>query len=229
MKKNMKNLTALVMLLGAGFVFAQQGVIKEITGTVELKPAGAASFVAAKAGDQVAPNTIISTSFKSTAVVAVGSATLTIKPLTRLSLTEIQQMQGSEHLNVILQSGRITADVKPPPNTKIDMSVRSPTVTASVRGTVFEFDTMTLRVIEGTVAYSGNDGGIMLVSTGGTSQIDTVTGRTADPIETGAAALVPPAPGGAKETAGGAGTTITGIGTVGQPDNRIDYTMEFVF
>jgi hypothetical protein len=67
-------------------------------------------------------------------------------------------------------------------------------VTASVRGTVFEFDTINLRVNEGTVAYSGSRGRPMLVSAGNASTVDLVSGRVADPIVVAGAELLPPAP-----------------------------------
>jgi hypothetical protein len=216
MKKQMI-LTALFFSAALG-LFAQQGILKEISGTVELKPAGASAFVIAKKGDTIAPNTIVSTGFKSTAVITVGSTTLTVRPVTRLSLAEISQSQGMESLNVNLQTGRVRAEVKPPVGTRADMTVRSPSATASVRGTEFEFDTTTLRVIEGTVAYSGNSGTVMLVSAGGTSQIDPVSRQAADPIETSAAALLPPPPAGASEQSTRPGSL-----------NTVEFTIELSF
>jgi hypothetical protein len=197
----MKKQTLLIMafLSAALGAFAQQGIIKELTGTVELKPAGASAFVSAKQGDTVAQNTVISTGFKSTAVITVGSATITVKPITRLSLAEISQGQGSERLGVNLQAGRIRAEVKPPAGMRADMSVKGPSVTASVRGTEFELDTYSLTVIEGTVAFSGTNGGIMMVSGGGSSHVDPVTLRAVDPVIEGAAALRPLLPVGADE------------------------------
>jgi hypothetical protein len=199
-RKKMKKQTALVIIfvtvtLG---LFAQQGSIRDLSGTVELKPAGAAAFIAAKAGDRIAANTIISTGFKSTAVINVGSATLMVQPLTRMSMAEIFQAQGSERLDIQLQSGRIRVEVRPPAGTRADTSVRTPVATASVRGTIFDIDSFSLRVVEGKVAYRGKDDVVVLVRTGGSSQIDPVTGRAADPVETSAAALLPPLPAGAE-------------------------------
>jgi hypothetical protein len=44
---------AVLILFCAAQVFAQTGVIKEMTGTVELKRAGQSAFVPAKAGDTI--------------------------------------------------------------------------------------------------------------------------------------------------------------------------------
>jgi len=203
----MKKLLIIAVFFAAAIgAFAQQsGVIKEVYGTVELKPAGAAAFVPAKAGDPVAPNTVVSTSFRSLASILVGSTTLTVRAITRMTLTEIVDAQGTELLKIELQAGRIRANIKPPAGTRANMSVKSPIATASVRGTEFDFDTCSVTVYNGVVEFSGNNGPIMLISAGGSSQVDTVTGRAADPIETGAAALLPPVPAGADETGGTAG------------------------
>jgi hypothetical protein len=199
----MKKLFVLTMFLTAALgLFAQQGSIRNMAGTVELKPAGAAAFVTAKIGDQVAAKTIISTGFKSTAIITVGSTTIAIQALTRMSLTEIIQAQGTEKVDIQLQSGRVRVEVRPPVGTRADTSVKTPSATASVRGTIFEMDTFGLTVTEGTVAYTGNDGVVVLVQAGGASRIDPVTGRAVDPVETGAAALTPPLPAGADSSDG---------------------------
>jgi hypothetical protein len=60
-----------------------------------------------------------------------------------------------------------------------------------VRGTSFEFDTQSLRVFEGTVAFSGSRGAAMPVGAGFTSEVSD-KGRAADPIETYIEELLPP-------------------------------------
>ena len=194
----MKRITMVIlMLLCAVIGFAQNGVITELTGTVELKASGQADFVPAKAGDTVARDTVISTGFKSTALISAGSTVLAVRPLTRLSLSEISSSAGTEALNVNLQAGRVRVDVKPPTGAKASMTVQSPTATASVRGTSFEFDTHSLTVLEGAVAFQGSQGGVMMVNAGSTSEVN-ANGRSADPIQTYAAQLVPASPAGSE-------------------------------
>jgi hypothetical protein len=173
---------------------AQNGVIKDLTGTVELKPAGAANFTKARAGDEIATDTVVSTGFKSTATIIVGSATIIARPLTRLTLTEIARVQETESINVNLQAGRVRIDVSPPSGTKADFKVISPTATASVRGTSFELDTHNLWVSNGTVLYQGRMGAAMPVSAGSASEVNTTTSRVLDPIEIHLSELLPPAP-----------------------------------
>ena len=131
----------LFFLLNTGMgLFAQSGTIREISGTVELKHAGTSDFVAASIGDRVNQDTVISTGFRSTALVEVGSTVIAVRPLTKLSLTEISSSGGAENLNVSLQTGRVRVDVNPPAGTRASMTVSGPSATASVRGTSFSFD-----------------------------------------------------------------------------------------
>jgi len=161
----MKKLILALILACIGFatqspiaMFAQTGVIRELSGTVELKNAGQANFTVAKVGDRVNQDTVISTSLKSNALIEVGSTIISVRPLTRLTLTEIQASGGVETLNVNLQAGRVRVDVNPPAGTKTSMTVSSPNTTASVRGTSFFFDTRNLQVEQGTVLFKGNRG-----------------------------------------------------------------------
>jgi hypothetical protein len=178
--------------------FAQEAIIRDMTGTVELKAPGSAVWTPAAPGAVLARNTAISTGFKSTAVLLVGNSTLTVRPLTRLTLEELTRSQGDEQVSLHIQTGRIRAEVTPPAGGKINFAVRSPSATASVRGTTFDFDTINLDVDNGTVQYSGVDGRSVMVYAGGSSTIDSVSGRAAEPQETAAAEQIPTLPPGAE-------------------------------
>jgi len=215
--------TALVfflMLIGLS-VFAQTGVIRQLSGTVELKAAGTSAYVPAKAGDELRQDTVISTGFKSTALVELGSAMITVRPLTRLTLTEIKATAGAETLNVNLQAGRVRVDVNPPAGTKTAMAVTSPIATASVRGTSFDFDTRNLHVNHGTVSFHGNRGKPMLVSGGSNSQVKE-DGKTEDPIVTKGRRLRPLPPVGADTSSGAAGGST--VHTNGVFSIELDYS-----
>jgi len=161
-----------LFLMGISFcVFAQNGVIRESSGTVEVKKAGAAGYVPAKAGDTVSQDTVIYTGLRSTALVEVGSTVIAVRPLTRLTLTEIRASVGEETLNMSLQAGRVRVDVNPPAGSRATMSINSPIATASVRGTSFYFDTRNLRVEKGTVLFKGNRGYTIQAGAGTTSMV----------------------------------------------------------
>ena len=187
----MKKIICLSVFLAAcGMLFAQnyQAVIKDFTGKVEIKNAGDNAWKEAKKGDVLQKNTLISTGFKSTAILTIGNSTLTVKPLTRLSLEEIARADNAEEVKVYLSAGRVRADVTPPAGGRTDFSVRSPSATASVRGTSFEFDSVSLKVIGGKVNFAGRSGKSMDVSAGETSQVSDSGGAASAPQETVATA-----------------------------------------
>jgi len=172
--------TAVFITLVVCGAFCQNGVIRELTGEVELKRSGSSAFVPASAGDAVASNTIVSTGFRSTAIIAIGSSLITVRPLTRLTLAEIQSAESSENISVNLQAGRVRVEVKPAAGTKTNLNVQSPSATASVRGTTFEMDTRNLRGIEGKVMLSGASGASVMV-TGGNSSSSNIDGTVSNP------------------------------------------------
>jgi len=198
----MKRTTLAIFLILAGVcAFAQSGVIRELSGTVELKAQGASAYTAAKAGDEIKQDTIISTGFKSTALVALGSTMITVRPLTRLTMKEIQATSGTETINVNLQAGRVRVDVNPPAGTRASVAVASPMATASVRGTSFEFDTRNLRVNHGKVSYNGKDGKLKQVDAGSATRLDE-DGNALDPIVITIAELLPQSPSGTETQSG---------------------------
>ena len=179
-----KTILAFFLVLITLSVFAQAGVIRQVSGTVELKHSGAADFVAAEIGDEVRQDTIVSTGFRSTALIEVGnSALITVRALTRLALTEISAAAGTETINANLQAGRIRVDVNPPAGTRASMTVSSPSATASVRGTTIFFDGKNLGVIGGMANFQGQKGPPVLVGDGFSSGISTA-GKPSAPMYT---------------------------------------------
>ena len=163
----MKNifLVFLMLSLTAYGLYSQNGVILEITGNVELKPAGSSSFIAANSGDEIAPDTIISTGFNSTAVISAGNSIITIYPLAYLSL--------AENSAINLQTGRIKVDTDPSLCAITNFTVRSPALstksspdTTVIQGTNFEFNTFNTTVNGGKVTFSGASGPAVIVNEG---------------------------------------------------------------
>jgi ferric-dicitrate binding protein FerR (iron transport regulator) len=209
-----KNVLIIVLVLAAASAYAQSGVIKELAGTVEIKGVASAVFVPAKAGDQVKEDTVISTGFKSSALIEVGSTVIAVRPLTRLTLKEIKASQGSETFNVSLQTGRIRVDVNPPAGAKASMAVVSPTATASVRGTSFEFDTKNLHVNNGNVILRGARSQGTLITAGFNATTD-ISGNAVNPLDFGIDAYKPQTPVGTQPNTAPSAATVTPV----NPDN----------
>jgi hypothetical protein len=201
MRNVMKALIVCVCVFAAAEVFgqtAEMAVVRELVGTVEMKAPGKAEWEPVRPGQRLSADTLISTGFKSTANIVLGDSVLTVRPLTRLSITEISRHAEGDRVDLNLRAGRVRAEVKPPSGRSVDFSIRSPAITASVRGTVFELDPLNLRVSEGTVEFSGASGAAVLVDSGGSSFVDGSGGRPVSPAEAAVAGLRPELPQGAE-------------------------------
>ena len=205
----------LVLILVGTLAFAQSGVIREVSGTVEMRGARASAFVPANVGDRVGEDTIISTGVRSSAIIEVGSSLLTVRPLTRLALAEISSAAGTETLNVNLQAGRVRVDINPPAGTRASMTVVGPQSTASVRGTSFELDTRNLQVISGNVVFKGNQGQGTPIKAGASSTVG-AGGYAVNPVSAGlVASLRPTAPVGSQSNSSSAPTRIGSVESPG--------------
>ncbi|MDR0450167.1 MAG: FecR domain-containing protein [Treponema sp.] len=222
---NMKCINALLFITftAAGIAAQTPGqnpgaILRELSGRVEVMTPGSAVWVPAEAGMAIEQAALVSTGFRSTATLALGNSTITVQPLTRLSLEEIIELQGNEQVSVYLRTGKVRAEVRPPVAGKIDFTVRSPVVTASVRGTVFDFDTVNLNVTEGRVEFAAA-GSLALVREGEASSADETRFTVSAPAEEKAAALSPALPPGTER--GGAGGGASPI----NPQGSLDLTL----
>jgi len=193
----MKKIIIAVLLITTitAAVFCQNGIIRELTGNVEIKRARAPDFVPASVGDLISPDTIVSTGFRSTAIIEIGSSVITVRPLTRLSLADIQTTETTEDVNINLQTGRIRVEVKPPAGTRANMTVQSPAVTASVRGTEYEFDTYNLTGKSGKVMLNGTAGPAVIIF-GENSSFPNADGTISNPAVLAAQSTQTPPPAG---------------------------------
>ena len=156
-------------------------VLKELAGTVEIKKANSDIWETASQGQTLAWDTVISTGFRSTAVVTLGNSLITLRPLSRISIVELSQAQGIEKTELFLQTGKVRADVNLLEGSQTEFVIRSPNATNSVRGTTFEFDTILLTVYEGTVEFKSLSNYIAMIDAGAFSKIDERTGRITSP------------------------------------------------
>lgn len=143
---------ATLIALGATAAWAEEAyaTFSEVSGKVEFQVSGGA-WKPAKIGDKVHAGDIVSTGFKSTAILAIDKTTIAVKAITRMTLKDLVKTAGGTSTTLYLLSGRIKADVPPQPGQTQDFKVTSPTATASVRGTSFEFDGVNLVVDRGSV------------------------------------------------------------------------------
>jgi hypothetical protein len=224
----MKNVfIALVMglVIGSGTgLFAQTALLRELTGTVEIKAPGSAVWAPAKAGMAIDRAASISTGFKSTALIALGNSVVTVRPLTRLTLEELVTNQdGNEQVAVYLRTGKVRAEVTPPSGRKTDFTVKSPSATASVRGTVFEFDTTQLNVIEGRVQFQSSSGSLASVRAGEASAVNETSAALTSPREEATGAFAPELPAGLDKGKTGVSVPVQGEDLSGNLGSEIKW------
>jgi hypothetical protein len=167
---------ALMMAVMAALsVPAQEtAVIQELFGTVELKDPGS-GWRAAFVGDRLEESSVISTGFKSAAVVALGDSTLFVYPLTRLSLRELGGSGGGGEAVLDLHTGRVRADLRPSPGHGV--TLQAPAAAVSAQEASFDFDTVNLQVSAGAAALSGSANPGRSIRVGGGAETHVRAGR----------------------------------------------------
>ena len=188
----------LLFALSAAFAqeatIPQEATIRELAGTVELQRAGTQAWENAAQGQAVLPDTVISTGFRSYALLGIGDSLINVRPLTRLAVKELSSGGETETLNASLNAGRVKADINPPPGTRASVTIQAPMAVSSVRGTSFEMGLLELWVMEGSVEYKGISGPPVIIDSGGYSYINEKTRWAVPPIESLRAVLDPDLP-----------------------------------
>ncbi|MBN2442527.1 MAG: FecR domain-containing protein [Spirochaetales bacterium] len=150
----MKKIFCIIILLSvvcAAFA-AQTATIKEINGKVKIKLPGKDWEIAA-VNMEISKGTTISTSFKSEAVLDLGSSYITVKPLTRMKLEELLEREDTIETDIYLNFGKVSAEVKTAGDKTHDFKLKSPVSTAAVRGTKFDYDMFSVLVENGIVFF----------------------------------------------------------------------------
>lgn len=140
-----KTLFVLILLLAAVSAFALNAKVLDVVGKVEVQEAG--GWVAVAPGTVLGPGAVLSTGFNSEAVIKIDETTITVKALTRLTVEKLYEQEGNKASSFYLDAGALAADVKSAENKKVSFQVKTPAVTASVRGTSGD---LTVNTIVGT-------------------------------------------------------------------------------
>ena len=133
----MKKLICLFLfsfLIGTfSFASNEVAVVNSVVGKVEIQLNE--NWVQIKNGDILTPGTVISTGFRSSAVLYIGKSLIEVRALTRLTIEEIVEQNQNYNTAMFLDAGNIKADIKKSDNKRVGFKVRTSVATASVRGT----------------------------------------------------------------------------------------------
>lgn len=198
MKKSYFIIVLIMIISGA---LSASATVKSFNGKVKVKLTPTSSWSRINVGDSLPANTLVSTGFNSTLVLELNNSTLEVLPLTRMTVSEVAESNDRISTELFLQGGKIKADVKRAKGLTNDFTIKSPVATASVRGTSFEFTGNTLTVLEGVVAFGAperqldegadpeteDQGSLVAVKAGGSSQLVSIDGKPIDPAVMAAA------------------------------------------
>ena len=113
--------------------FTLDAVVVSVLGKAEVQTSK--GWQPMKTGAKLTAGTLVSTGFKSQAVLSIGKSTVTVQPLSRLTIEQLTERADSDVSKIYLDAGSIKADIKAAENKRVGFTVKSPVATASVRGT----------------------------------------------------------------------------------------------
>lgn len=156
---------AFVFATFASSAFAMDATVVSAKGKAEFQNGGN-SWVALKAGDTLSQGSVIQTGFKSEVVLKIKESTVTVAPLSRITLQSLVEREGldgakgKDETAIFLDTGSLKSNVQKSADRRVGFTVRSPVATASVRGTEFDFSTkykgVNLTTHQGAVAFWKN-------------------------------------------------------------------------
>ena len=156
MKLSFKFLPLLAFAVFAGFsASALEAKFVSVEGKVEILEGG--MWIPVEEGDIIQERgAVISTGFKSNAVVSVKETNFTLGPLTRITIENMVAMENKDSTQIYIDSGSLKANVSSSDGRKVGFKVRSAVATASVRGTEFKVTSSgRLSVTQGLVSFGG--------------------------------------------------------------------------
>ena len=156
MKLSFKFLPLLAFAVFAGSsASALEAKFVSIEGKVEILEGG--MWIPVEEGDIIQEKgAVISTGFKSNAVVSVKGTNFTLGPLTRITIENMVAMENKDSTQIYIDSGSLKANVSSSDGRKVGFKVRSAVATASVRGTEFRVTSSgRLSVTQGLVSFGG--------------------------------------------------------------------------
>ena len=118
--------------------FADKAVVLSVTGKVEVERNGA--WVPLQKDALISEGDVISTGFKSEAVIKYQESVMKLGAVTRVTLEKLAASSEKDTVAVYLNTGDVRSSVSRAQNKRVNYTVRNSVAVASVRGTDFAFD-----------------------------------------------------------------------------------------
>lgn len=150
----------LSLMLSFTAIYALDATVTSVTGKAERLVGD--NWVALEVGNKLEKGDVVQTGFKSELVLQIGSATVNLSALSRVTVEQLAEKKtedGSvkDTTSLYVDTGTVRSAIKKTTdNRKVGYTVRNPVATASVRGTEFIFATKyrsaVTKTLEGSVA-----------------------------------------------------------------------------
>ncbi|HTH12962.1 MAG TPA: FecR domain-containing protein [Spirochaetia bacterium] len=139
--------------------------VAKITGKCQLQAGN--DWTPLTVGQVLPVGATVSTGFRSELQLKIGPSTITVKALSRLTVKDLVQSGSDVKTDLYLKVGKISAEVNKDDSVATNQfKVGSPVSTASVRGTSFTFDGVSLQVARGMVDFADLRGNVVSVPVG---------------------------------------------------------------
>ena len=163
MKMSVKKLIASLVMAAAAITAASassmQATVLSTKGKTEVMKGN--SWTPLKIGSIIEKGDVIQTGFKSELILKIKNTTVTVSPLSRITIEQLASKGNKDETRLFLDTGSLKSDVKKTEDRRVGFTVRSPVATASVRGTIFGVtngfgNTTTVAGYDGVTASSKN-------------------------------------------------------------------------
>lgn len=137
MKKSICTLILASLLASFALVSASalEATVLSARGKAEVQKG--TSWATLSAGSKLQKGDVIQTGFKSELILKIKETTVTVAPLSRITIEQLAEKSDKDDTRLYLDTGSLKSDVKKTEDRRVGFTVRSPVATASVRGTVF--------------------------------------------------------------------------------------------
>ena len=138
MKKAVKTFAFICLtLFGSICAFSApfEATVVSAKGKTEVQRTGV--WTALTIGNSVSRGDVIQTGFKSELIIKMKNSTVTVSPMTRITVEQLAEKKDKDETKLFLDTGSLRSNVKKTEDRRIGFTVRSPVATASVRGTEF--------------------------------------------------------------------------------------------
>ena len=146
---------ASILAFSVTSLFALEAKVVSAKGKTEVQMADGA-WTPLKIGSTIQKGAVIQTGFKSELILKIKETTVTVAPLSRITVEQLAEKGDKDDTRLFLDTGSLKSDVKKTVDRRVGFTVRSPVATASVRGTIVgvrnRFKSTEVKGYEGSIA-----------------------------------------------------------------------------